>query len=384
MDFDALPIHFRPSSSLSSVEFDRVKRKISLIHTVISKYFEDFPPHGHIVEEELLIEILKKKVWILADRDEDYCLIGDPEDYELSTHDLDMVNQMLEPDDTLLPRASETTPVMRIGMLIWLVLTSLAVKLYSPLTSAWDKRDIQGRAITLWADIFSRIMRSKQRPSEAIPTDHDYQATPDLGAWVTMQAVLFPDLQGTEVACWHFNYDDGCSLCAERFRDKLQSEAGLNRLPPLHLVALWEYFERWCDFEHGIAFAVFQQPHLFSPEILQPIEELFAQRFPEKARRTYGLHYQLDEHNSLVRPMHWPHGPSWQCVQDAIDSLARLPRWRRNPKFPPIQPLFWFALIRVLGGQYQSQDQGSRRPRLSLFAASQLGDEVLGKKLVLP
>ncbi|KAJ7135623.1 hypothetical protein C8R44DRAFT_869343 [Mycena epipterygia] len=87
------------------------------------------------------------------------------------------------------------------------------------------------------------IIHSKKRPSEAISTDvdalaafqtamdgaghqHNYQATPDIGAWVTMRAALFPELKGTELECWHFNDTDGCSLCDERSREKLKSEKG--------------------------------------------------------------------------------------------------------------------------------------------------------------
>jgi hypothetical protein len=104
-------------------------------------------------------------------------------------------------------------------------------------TSAWDLWDVQGRAITAWADIFRRI--TKKRPSEAIFADidalaafqsamdaaghqHDYQAT---HAWVTMRAALFPNLKGSKLACWHFNDEDGCPLCDERLYVILLSQS---------------------------------------------------------------------------------------------------------------------------------------------------------------
>jgi hypothetical protein len=123
-------------------------------------------------------------------------------------------------------------------MIIWLVITSpdpdvddSDVDDWERPHSDWDKWDIQGRAITLWADTFSEVMRSKKRPSDAIVTEpnallafqsameraghqHDYKINPDVGAWVTMLAA-FPELKREDLADVHFNDEDGCSLCAE-------------------------------------------------------------------------------------------------------------------------------------------------------------------------
>ncbi|KAJ7135634.1 hypothetical protein C8R44DRAFT_869350 [Mycena epipterygia] len=397
-----------PAPVLSTLQLDALTWRTSLIHTTVNKYLKGFPSGTRTsIGKQVLIELIQnRKLWIFAEGDQDYCLTSDPildssaEEWKLSPQNVDTVKQMLEPDDVFLQLASQTTLAIRIGMIIWLVITSLTVQNCEPWKpgSAWDKWDLQGRAITIWADTYSEIMRSKKRPSEAIPTDidavaafkcamdiaghhHDYQATPDLGAWVTMHAALFPELKGTELASWHFNDEDGCSLCDERFREKLQSETGLDYMPPLHLVALWEIFRECEDFEERIAFVAFHRPHLFSPEIVKPVQELLAQQWP-KDRRKYALKYQLEENDSFTLMDGRP--PSWKKVEDIIDSLRHLaPRHGGDRSFPPIEPIFWFGMVRVLGGQYQSQDKGKKsnwRPRVSLAAAHALDEEVLGEK----
>ncbi|KAJ7135626.1 hypothetical protein C8R44DRAFT_848539 [Mycena epipterygia] len=409
-----------PAPVLSTFELDAFKRRTSLIQTTVNKFLDDEPSRlqKRVVKDVLIKLIKNRKLWIFVERDQDYCLSNDPimdsdsdsqeeEECKLSPQDVDTVKKMLGPDDAFLQLAAQTTLAIRIGMIIWLVITSLAVQDRHLLgDSAWDKWDIQGRAITIWADTYSKIMHSKKCPSEAIPTDddavaafqsamdiaghhHDYQATPDLGAWVTMRAALFPELKGTELACWHFNDEDGCSLCDERFQEKLQSETGLDHMPPLHLAALWDYFRHCEDFEERVMFAVFQRPHLFSPEVVKPVKELLAQRFPEKTRRTHGLHYELSEHDPVV-DLGGSIGateyrtPSWQKMEDMIDSLAQFaPKYGRDRYFPPIEPIFWFDMIRVLDGQYQSQDKGkepSWRPRVSLAVAYKLDEKVLGEE----
>ncbi|KAJ7076941.1 hypothetical protein C8R44DRAFT_992991 [Mycena epipterygia] len=216
----------------------------------------------------------------------------------------------------------------------------------------------------------SKLEALTRRPSP--PMWINWQPS-NLGAWATMRVALFPELKDSELACWHFNDVDGCSLCEERFREKLQSETGLDYMPPLHLVAFWEYFRMCEDFEERITFAVFQQPHLFLPEIMKPVQELLVQRFPEKTRRTHCLHYELSEHDPVVNrgcSGYAAEGmaPSWQKIEDMIDSV----------------PMFWFDMVQVLGRQYQSQDKGkeaSWRPRVSLDVALHLWNYVLGEKL---
>ncbi|KAJ7076934.1 hypothetical protein C8R44DRAFT_992990 [Mycena epipterygia] len=394
-----------PAPVLSTFDLDALKRRTSLIQTTANKCLDDNPWLQKEVAKDVLIELIKNRnLWIFIEGDEEYYLTDDPtmdseEEWQLSPQDVDTVKQMLEPDEALLPQASQTTPAMRIGMIIWLVITSLAVQDYHEEESAWDKWDVQGRTITIWADLFSEILHSKKRPSEAIPTDddamaafksamdiaghqHDYQEIPELGAWVTMHAALSPELKGSELACWHFNDADGCSLCDERFREKLQSETGFDYMPPLHLVALWEHFDQCEDFEERIVSAVIQRPHLFSPEVMKPAQGLLAERYPEKARRAFALHYKRYKHDTIVR--NWGSGgPSWDKIQDIIDSLRHFAPSCRDRSFPPIEPIFWFDMVRVLGGQYQSQDKGKEanwRPRVSLAAAYNLDDKILGEE----
>ncbi|KAJ7077043.1 hypothetical protein C8R44DRAFT_912963 [Mycena epipterygia] len=149
------------------------------------------------------------------------------------------------------------------------------------------------------------------------------------------------------------------------------------------IAALWEYFGKCEDFEERIAFAVSQRPHLFSLEIVKPVQELLAEWFPEKARREFALHVKLDKHDTVVRYWSLP-GPSWDKIQDIINSLVCLaPRREGDRSFPPIEPISWFDMVRVLGRQYQSQNKGKKsswRPGVSLAAAHQLGDNVLGKE----
>ncbi|KAJ7135605.1 hypothetical protein C8R44DRAFT_869328 [Mycena epipterygia] len=417
MDDTSLNAHpswiLSPTPVLSTFELDALIRRTSpIIQTTVNKCFKGWTSGTRTeIGKKVLIEIIKSgHLWICVEGDQDYCLMENPtmdteKEWELSPQDVDTVKQMLEPDDAFLQLAAQTTPAMRIGMIVWLVVTSksLPVPIYEARKSAWDKWDIQGRAITIWADFYSEIMCSKKRPSEAILTDddavavfksamdiaghhHDYQAIPDLGAWATMRAAFFPKLKGSELECWHFNDVDGCLLCDERFREKLQSETGLDYMPPLHLTALWDYFRHCEDFEERIAFAVFQRPHLFLPEIVKPIEMLLAQHVPEKARWRYSLHYQLIRDDPLVDleyPDINPNPPSWKKIADMIDSLLRFAPGCENRSFPLIEPIFWFDMVRVLGGQYQSQDMGkdtSWRPRVSLAVALELHNYVLYKK----
>jgi hypothetical protein len=177
------------------------------------------------------------RLWIFVDGDEAILDPARPCDIRS-----DYGDYMLPGTDyALLQRALQTTPAMRIAMIIWLVITSPDpdvddsdvddVDDWERRHSDWDKWDIQGRAITLWADTFSEVMRSKKRPSDAIVTEpnallafqsameraghqHDYQINPDVGAWVMMLAA-FPELKREDLADVHFNDEDGCSLCAE-------------------------------------------------------------------------------------------------------------------------------------------------------------------------
>ncbi|KAJ7135598.1 hypothetical protein C8R44DRAFT_848529 [Mycena epipterygia] len=378
-----------PAPILSTFELDALTCRTSLIQTTVNKFLNDeFPWVQTRVGKAVLTEIIKSgHLWIFVEGDKDHCLRNDPttdsdsmEEWELSPQDVDTVNQMLQPDEALPQRAAWTTSAMRIGMIIWLVITSSTIQDYREYESAWDKWDVQGRAITTWADTYSEIIHSKKRPSEVIPTDddavaafksamdiaghqHDYQTTPEVDAWVTMRAALFPELQGTD-------------------HQKLQSETGLNHMPPLHLVALWEYFGKCEDFKERIAFAVSQRPHLFLPDMVKPIEELLAKRSPEKARREFTLHYKLDKHDTVV-PCHSTTGPSWDKMQDIIDSLGHFVPSCGDRSFPPIEPISWFDMVRVLSGQYQYQNKGkeaSWRPRASLAAACNLSDYVLVKR----
>ncbi|KAJ7135556.1 hypothetical protein C8R44DRAFT_729127 [Mycena epipterygia] len=124
-----------------------------------------------------------------------------------------MVKQMLDPDDAFLQLDAQTLLAMRIGMLIWLD--------YCDHEFAWDKWDVQGNAIPIWADLYSEIMVSKKRPSEAILTDVDTIAAfqSAIRCWASAQLPGDPryqcmgdDLKGTDLACWHFNDEDGCSI----------------------------------------------------------------------------------------------------------------------------------------------------------------------------
>ncbi|KAJ7077559.1 hypothetical protein C8R44DRAFT_825975, partial [Mycena epipterygia] len=156
-------------------------------------------------------------------------------------------------------------------------------------------------------------------------------------------------------------------------------------MPPLYLVALWDYFERCEDFEERITFAVFQRLHLFLPEIVKPVQELLAEWFPEKARRAFALHNKLFEDNPVVDceySLYAAQGmtPLWQKMEDMIHSLARF----ADRSFPPIEPIFWFDMVQVLGGQYQSQDEGTEpswRPSASLAVAYKLSDRVFGEEV---
>jgi hypothetical protein len=118
---------------------------------------------------------------------------------------------------------------------------------------------------------------------------------------------------------------------------------------------------------------------------VKPVQELLARRCPEKARRKYGLHNKRTENDPLVAPRYlndWSDlPPSWQKIEDMIDSLVRFaPRREGARHFPPIEPMFWFDLIRVLGGQYQSQGEEnapSLRPGCDLSAVWDVGERVL-------
>ncbi|KAJ7135640.1 hypothetical protein C8R44DRAFT_848548 [Mycena epipterygia] len=95
-----------------------------------------------------------------------------------------------------------------------------------------------------------------------------------------------------------------------------------------------------------------------------------------------GALYKRYKHDTIVR--NWgSRGPSWDKIQDIIDSLRHFAPSCRDRSFPPIEPIFWFDMVRVLGGQYQSQDKGKEanwRPRVSLAAAYNLDDEILGEE----
>ncbi|KAJ7076943.1 hypothetical protein C8R44DRAFT_117386 [Mycena epipterygia] len=75
---------------------------------------------------------------------------------------------------------------------------------------------------------------------------------------------------------------------------------------------------------------------------------------------------------------------SWKKIQDMIDSLLHFaPKCGEGRSFPLIEPIFWFDMVRVLGGQYQSQDKGkeaSSRPRVSLAVAHKFDNKVFGGK----
>jgi hypothetical protein len=174
------------------------------------------------------------RLWIFVDGDEAILDPARPCDIRSDYGDYTLPGT----DYALLRRALQTTPALRIAMIIWLVITSpdpdvddSDVDDWAHSHSDWEKWDIQGRAITLWADTFSKVMRSKKRPSDAIVTEpnallafqsameraghqHDYQINPDVGAWVMMLAA-FPELKREDLADVHFNDEDGCSLCAD-------------------------------------------------------------------------------------------------------------------------------------------------------------------------
>ncbi|KAJ7076604.1 hypothetical protein C8R44DRAFT_755421 [Mycena epipterygia] len=160
-----------PAPILSTFELDALTRRTSLIQTTVKKCLKDWPPWDHIrttttARKEVLMELMKnRKLWIFFEGDQDYCLMDNPtmdaeKKWTLSRQDVDML-------------AAQTTPAIRIAMIIWLVITSSAVQDFLSYESTWDKWDLQGRAITIWADTYSEIMRSKKRPSETIPTDDD-------------------------------------------------------------------------------------------------------------------------------------------------------------------------------------------------------------------
>ncbi|KAJ7491918.1 hypothetical protein FB451DRAFT_511322 [Mycena latifolia] len=329
------------------------------------------------------------KMWIFLDGDEDY--LSPSPDFPVELANCRVTTPEAHVDTSLQDRALQTTPEMTIAMIIWLVITSPILACWQEEQSDWHKWDVQGRAITIWADTFSLVMRSKKRPSDVIATDdralaafesamkregheHDYWRTPDVGTWVTMRAAFYPELKGSQLACHHFNDEDGCPLCDARLQHKIQFQAG--HMPPLHLVALFEYtfdphFE---DFEEMMAFVVARQPVLFSPQMVQPVQDFLGQHCAEKDRRTYCLHYQLVKHDPLVTGQRkYDSYPSWKHVEDAIDSLRRLVPRRKYRYFPVVEPTLWFDMIYVLGRQYRYQDEtNSHWRQASLHAANHI------------
>ncbi|KAJ7662060.1 hypothetical protein DFH06DRAFT_364423 [Mycena polygramma] len=133
-----------------------------------------------------------------------------------------------ELDEALRHRICHTTPEIRLGTLVWMVIMDFGEGLcrQSFESSDWRKWDVQGRAITVWADTLCQVLRSKTRPSDAIATDdnalsafqsameqdghrHHYRKAPDVGAWLTMRAVLSTD----DLVNVHWNDEDDCPTC---------------------------------------------------------------------------------------------------------------------------------------------------------------------------
>ncbi|KAJ7135607.1 hypothetical protein C8R44DRAFT_952078 [Mycena epipterygia] len=287
MDYTSLSDFLSKVPSLAPIllnfERDALKRRTSLIQTTVNECLKNQSSSTRArVGKEALIELTKSgHLWLFVEGDQDHYLTNDPtvdsseQEWKLSPQDVGTVKQMLKPDAALLQRAAQTTPAMRIGMIIWLVITSLTLQNHCSWRSAYDKWDVQGRAITIWANTFSEIIHSKKRPSEVIPTDdnalaafksamdiaghhHNYQATPDLGTWATMRAALFPELKGKPISWFDMvrvlgaqyqSQDEGkkpnwrprVSLAAAHALDE---EVLGEKFPPLNFELLPEYVQR--------------------------------------------------------------------------------------------------------------------------------------------
>ncbi|KAJ7137976.1 hypothetical protein C8R44DRAFT_944484 [Mycena epipterygia] len=236
MDDD--PRGFIPSTSftgyISAAEVapdsDAFERRVSMIWTTVRRMPGCLSQVGTVVKDILEHE----KVWIFEDGDEHYLSL----DSSVTDAQMSMLlrQKLPKPPSALLHRASQTIPELRIAAtrIIWLVMMSNVVELARPPTlsdcALWN---VQGRAITIWADTFCGVLPAKKRPSDVIVTDevavadfqrtmekdghqHNYQMTPDIGAWVTMRAALFHD----QTACFHFNDEDGCSTSLDNFSSK--------------------------------------------------------------------------------------------------------------------------------------------------------------------
>ncbi|KAJ7614612.1 hypothetical protein DFH06DRAFT_1240886 [Mycena polygramma] len=166
---------------------------------------------------------------------------------------------------------------------------------------------------------------------------HDYRISPDVGAWVMMRAVLSPELSHDGLACFHWNDEDGCSLCDARLKQKIQSDIGHS--PPLHLLALWHVMQPSCFdpariFRRKLAFAVIQRPELFEPYIVKRVQEFVAQRYPERVRQKFYLH------NDREDPP-----PSWKHLEDLIESLRNQCHLDMVESF---EPTSWFDMLLLL------------------------------------
>jgi hypothetical protein len=158
-------------------------------------------------------------------------------------------------------------------------------------------------------------------------------------------------------------------------------------LPPLHLVAVWDYLcIRNPDPDSIIAFAAIRLPGLFLPDNLRPVQEFLAKTYPERNRQIFCLHYQLVENEPAVdefmrKDVDYP---SWKHLEDLIGSLGHLrPSGTKDYFSSPIdlQPTLWFSIFRLLGQQYtyECQHFGSNPRRVaSLLVAQELEDEVFG------
>ncbi|KAJ7137974.1 hypothetical protein C8R44DRAFT_766601 [Mycena epipterygia] len=396
------------SGAEGAPDTDAFQRRVSLIFTTIHKTMGISHRRNVFGPNFLTISMVKdivehEKLWIFEDGDEDYLSLDRDSQMLPLKH-----GQMLPtPSSALLQRASQTTPELRIATIIWLVMLSSVVRSVQK-SSDWGVWDVQGRAITIWADTFCEVLRSKKRPSDAIVTDdvaladfqrvmeqdghqHDYQLMPDIGAWVTMRAALFHELKG----CYHFNDEDGCSLCGTRLYQKLQSEAAVDdHIPPLHLLALWDTMYRtsnllnfnwrgFSDFQETIAFAVVRRPELFLSKNVEPVQEFLAQHWPEKPRRILGLHYQL-----YKNPEIWSDKddyPSWKRVEDTINSKlgALVPTFGLvgggADTLGPIEPTLWFDMLQILRQEYQDRNgknNQSWRPGANLVLQAILTCEI--------
>ncbi|KAJ6571868.1 hypothetical protein B0H19DRAFT_1131652 [Mycena capillaripes] len=344
------------SDSAAGPNLDACARHLSLIWTAIRKcrYTDEYPDFIlDFLRQEELCRILA------ACRDEKYLSLHPDVDSSLAAEAYPILNR--EPDMSLYHHIVGTPPEIRIGMIIWVAITWLH-KNHFKACSDYDKWDVQGRAITLWADTFCEVVRSKKRPSGVIATNkvalaafqsamerdghqHDYRMNSDVAAWVTMRAVLFPELE--HLPCFHWNDEDRCPSCHARLDKKIHSDIGQS--PPLYLVALWHCLFFYGDFEEKMAFAAAHQPKLFLPKMVEPVQDFLAQRYPEQVRRAFYLH-----NRQRRRP------PSWERLQDTINSFCHVGTWGRS--FPAIQPTLWFATVLLLVHEDEHLDRNTRGP----------------------